>query len=55
MSKNWSWKGTGPSKANLLAQTIPDKLFGTKWSNPVIFVIQCFCVIFNCSSQSLSS
>ena len=36
MSKNWSWKGTGPSKdQKLLAQTIPDKIFGTKWSNLV--------------------
>ena len=36
MSKNWSWKGTGPSKdQKLLTQTIPDKIFGTKWSNLV--------------------
>ena len=36
MSKNWSWKGTGPNKdKNLLAQTISDKIFETKWSNPV--------------------
>ena len=36
MSKSWSWKGAGPSKdQNLFAQTIPDKICGTKWSNPV--------------------
>ena len=36
MSKNWSWKGLGPVRIkHLLAQTIPDKIFGTKRSNPV--------------------
>ena len=36
MSKNWSWKETGPGKyKNFLAQAIPDKSFETKWSDPV--------------------
>ena len=34
--KNGVAKGLGRVRAkNLLAQTIPDKIFGTKWSNPV--------------------
>ena len=37
--KNWSWKGLGWVRIkNLLAQTIPNKIFGTKWSNPVKLV-----------------
>ena len=52
MSKTQSWKETGRSKAqNLLAQTIPNKIFETKWSNSVKekFGI-CFYVFFNCYS-----
>ena len=34
--KNGVGKGLGQVRIkNLLAQTIPDKIFGTKWSNPV--------------------
>ena len=37
----------------LLAQTIPDKIFGTKWRNPVKLDRKtnsgiCYCVFFNC-------
>ena len=35
-SKNCIWKETGLSKDQiLLVQTIPDQIFGTKWSNLV--------------------
>ena len=44
----------------LLAQTISDKIFGTKWSNPVKLdrkkkIGIGFCMLFNCYWQSLSS
>ena len=36
MSKNGVGRGLSRvSIKNLLAQTIPEKMFGTKWSNPV--------------------
>ena len=67
----WSYKkyqkiglGRGLDQVRIkyfLAQTIPDKIFGTKWSNPVKldrkekFGGICFCVFFNCYSEGLSS
>ena len=54
-------KGLGCVKAkNVLVQTIPDKIFGTKWNNPVKpngrrkRLVSAF-VFFSCYWQSLSS
>ena len=54
-------KGLGRVRTkNLLAQTILDKIFGTKWSKPVKLdrkrkVWYLFLGVFNCYLQSLSS
>ena len=61
MSKIGIGRGLGRVRIKyLLAETIPDKIFRTKWSNPVKLEWKkkfgiCFCVFFNCYLQSPSS
>ena len=61
MSKKGVARGQGQVTAkNLLPETIPDKLFARKWSNPVklyrkVQVWYLFVRVFNCYWQSLSS
>ena len=54
ISRNWSWKGTGPSKdLKFACSDNPGQNIGTEWSNPVKLdrkrkVWYLFLCFFNC-------